>query len=63
MYSKKEELFKMTDLKLIFREPEKFADQTVEIGGWIRNNRASNKFGFIELNDGTFFMVSGGIFG
>lgn len=45
----------MTDLKLIFREPEKFADQTVEIGGWIRNNRASNKFGFIELNDGTFF--------
>ena len=45
----------MTDLKLIFREPEKYADQTVEIGGWIRNNRASNKFGFIELNDGTFF--------
>ena len=25
------------------------------VRGWVRNNRNSNKFGFIELNDGTFF--------
>lgn len=25
------------------------------VSGWIRTLRASNKFGFIELNDGTFF--------
>ncbi len=45
----------MTDLRMIFRDPQSFADKTVEVGGWIRTNRASNKFGFIELNDGTFF--------
>ena len=27
----------------------------VEISGWVRTNRASKAFGFIELNDGTFF--------
>ena len=47
--------FKMTDLRLIFKDPKAYADQTVEVCGWIRTNRGSNKFGFIELNDGTFF--------
>ena len=32
-----------------------FADKTVEVGGWIRTLRSSKSFGFIELNDGTFF--------
>jgi len=45
----------MIDLRLIFKEPAAYADKEVEIGGWIRTNRASNKFGFIELNDGTYF--------
>ncbi len=27
----------------------------VELSGWVRTNRASKAFGFIELNDGTFF--------
>ncbi|MBR4143605.1 MAG: asparagine--tRNA ligase, partial [Firmicutes bacterium] len=30
-------------------------DKPVEVCGWIRNNRNSNAFGFIELNDGTYF--------
>lgn len=39
----------------LFRETEKFQDKEVLVKGWIRNNRNSNKFGFIELNDGSFF--------
>ena len=42
-------------LKSIFRETEKYADQEITVRGWIRTNRNSKKFGFIELNDGTFF--------
>lgn len=43
------------DIKKLYRETEKFDGKEVVISGWIRNNRASNKFGFIELNDGSFF--------
>ncbi|MBK5253234.1 MAG: asparagine--tRNA ligase [Peptostreptococcaceae bacterium] len=42
-------------LKSIFRETEKYANSEVVVRGWIRTNRNSKKFGFIELNDGTFF--------
>ena len=42
-------------LKELFADSGKYAGATVEARGWVRTNRASNKFGFIELNDGTFF--------
>ncbi|MDE8731772.1 asparagine--tRNA ligase [Eubacteriales bacterium DFI.9.88] len=42
-------------LRTLFRETEKYADQEIVVHGWVRTNRGSNKFGFIELNDGTFF--------
>lgn len=42
-------------LKELFREIEKYGEKEVTVRGWIRNNRNSNKFGFIELNDGSFF--------
>ena len=38
-----------------FRNSEKYSDQEIVVRGWIRNNRNSKKFGFIELNDGSFF--------
>jgi asparaginyl-tRNA synthetase len=41
--------------KEIFKAPEQFADKQVKISGWIRTIRSSNVFGFIEINDGTFF--------
>ena len=41
--------------RLIFRDPGKYADQEINVCGWVRTNRNSNRFGFIELNDGTFF--------
>jgi asparaginyl-tRNA synthetase len=43
------------DIKQVFRESEKFLDKEIEIEGWIRTLRSSKKFGFIEVNDGTFF--------
>ncbi len=43
------------DIRSLFRESEKFADSEITVEGWVRTNRGSNKFGFIELNDGTFF--------
>ena len=46
----------MTEIKQIFRETEQFLEQEIEVAGWVRNIRASKKFGFIELNDGTFFQ-------
>ncbi|HDT11635.1 MAG TPA: asparagine--tRNA ligase [bacterium] len=42
-------------VKRIFRESEKFMGKNVELSGWIKTIRASNAFGFIELNDGSFF--------
>ena len=44
-----------TDIKKIFADPSAFADKEIEVCGWVRNNRGSNKFGFLALNDGTFF--------
>ena len=42
-------------VKELFKSSEKFAEKQIEISGWIRTLRASNAFGFIEVNDGTFF--------
>lgn len=42
-------------LRELFRNTDAYAGQEVLIKGWVRNNRNSNKFGFIELNDGSFF--------
>jgi asparaginyl-tRNA synthetase len=42
-------------IKEIFRNPETYINQTVKISGWIRTLRSSKNFGFIEINDGSFF--------
>ena len=42
-------------LKQLYRETAQFADREVTVRGWIRTNRSSNKFGFVEINDGSFF--------
>ena len=42
-------------VRQLFRETEKLAGSEVTVRGWIRTNRGSNKFGFVELNDGSFF--------
>ncbi|MEG3042873.1 MAG: amino acid--tRNA ligase-related protein, partial [Clostridium sp.] len=42
-------------VKSLYRESEKFANQDICISGWIRTLRSSKTFGFIEINDGSFF--------
>ncbi len=42
-------------IKELYRNTNAYTDKEVVIRGWIRTNRSSNKFGFIELNDGSFF--------
>ncbi len=45
----------LTNIKDLFRDKETYADKTVTIGGWVRSNRDSKTFGFLVVNDGTFF--------
>ena len=45
----------LTNIREIFRNKDKFADKAVTIGGWVRSNRNTKNFGFIVVNDGTFF--------
>lgn len=42
-------------IKDLYRSTEKYIDKTVEVAGWVRTVRDSKAFGFIELNDGSFF--------
>ncbi len=42
-------------VRKIYEDPSKFADKTVVLQGWIRNHRDQKEFGFINLNDGSFF--------
>ena len=39
----------------IFADPKSFDKVQVTVGGWIRTMRAQKAFGFIELNDGSYF--------
>ncbi|MBO5214770.1 MAG: asparagine--tRNA ligase [Clostridia bacterium] len=39
----------------IYENPSAFDGKTVTVGGWIRNIRDSKAFGFIDLNDGSYF--------
>ena len=42
-------------IKELFEDAQKFARQSITVAGWARTIRASNVFGFIELNDGSCF--------
>jgi len=55
LISKGESKMETILVKKIFADAEAFAGKTITVKGWVRTNRASNKFGFIELNDGTCF--------
>lgn len=43
------------EVKQIYRNTKDYAEKTITVGGWIRTLRSSKKFGFIEVNDGSFF--------
>ena len=46
---------KLTTVKEIYKEREKYLDKEVTVGGWVRSVRDSKTFGFIVLHDGSFF--------
>ncbi len=46
---------KEVKVKDLYRNSEQYGGEEIVVGGWVRTNRGSNKFGFIELNDGSFF--------
>ena len=54
------DLERIVDMELInirdlFRDKEKYLGNKVTVGGWVRSVRDSKTFGFIVVNDGTFF--------
>lgn len=42
-------------IREIFKNRDEYIGKKVEVGGWVRSIRDSKTFGFIVLNDGTFF--------
>ena len=43
------------EIKDLYRCKEQYIEKNVKVSGWIRTSRISKNFGFIELNDGSFF--------
>lgn len=44
-----------TVVKKLFRNTDEFGGKEITVSGWVRTIRVSKNFGFIELNDGSFF--------
>ena len=42
-------------VKDIYRNGKEYFDKEVELKGWIKTSRSSKAFGFIEMNDGSFY--------
>lgn len=42
-------------IKDLFRNTDKYVNTSVKVSGWVKTLRDSKTFGFIELNDGSFF--------
>ena len=45
----------MINIRELYHNYEEYADKEVTIGGWLRSKRDSKTFGFLVINDGTFF--------
>ena len=43
------------EIRELFRNKEEYGNREVVVHGWVRGNRSSNQFGFLSINDGTFF--------
>ena len=44
-----------TTVRSLYRNEKEFLGKEVEVSGWVRKLRDQKNFGFIELNDGSFF--------
>ena len=45
----------LVSVRELFKQKEKYLNTQISVGGWVRSIRDSKTFGFIVLNDGTFF--------
>ena len=45
----------LVTVREIFRNRKEYIGKEIKVGGWVRSIRDSKTFGFIVLNDGTFF--------
>ncbi|MCC2229403.1 asparagine--tRNA ligase [Lachnospiraceae bacterium CLA-AA-H215] len=45
----------LVSIKSLFRNLSEYEGKEVTIGGWLRSKRDSKTFGFLVVNDGTFF--------
>ena len=45
----------MINIRELQHNYKEYADQEVTVGGWLRSRRDSKTFGFLVINDGTFF--------
>ena len=42
-------------IRELYRNSENYFSKEVKVSGWVRTVRDSKTFGFIEINDGSFF--------
>ena len=45
----------LTEIRELFRNKEQYFNKKITVGGWVRSIRDDKSFGFIVVNDGTFF--------
>ncbi len=45
----------LVTIRELYRNKENYLEKNITVGGWVRSVRDSKTFGFIVLNDGTFF--------
>ena len=46
---------KLVSIREIFKNRDEYLNKEISVGGWVRSNRDSKSFGFVVINDGTFF--------
>ncbi len=45
----------LISVRTLYKDTQAYIGKEVTVGGWVRNRRPSKQFGFIVLNDGTYF--------
>ena len=45
----------LVTIRELYRNKENYLGKTISVGGWVRSNRDSKAFGFVVINDGSFF--------
>ncbi|MCD8089162.1 MAG: asparagine--tRNA ligase [Clostridiales bacterium] len=46
----------LVNIRELFKNSESYVGKEITVGGWIRSKRDSKSFGFIVINDGTYFQ-------